>query len=68
MVMTTFVFDVPEGYKMRHSFYKVQTLNPDYVETRGRKSKDDGDDKVRNYNKKYYAKKKKKILEATIEK
>jgi hypothetical protein len=68
MVLTTFVFDVPEGYKMRHSFYKVQTLNPDYVETRGRKSKDDGDDKVRNYNKKYYAKKKKKILEATIEK
>ena len=68
MVLTTFVFDVPEGYKMRHSFYKVQTLNPDYIETRGRKSKDDGDDKVRNYNKKYYEKKKKKLLEATIEK
>ena len=54
MVLTTFVFDVPEGYKMRHSFYKVQTLNPDYVETRGRKPNDNGNEKVKNYNKKYY--------------
>ena len=69
MVLTTFVFDVPEGYKMRHSFYKVQTLNPDYVETRGRKPSDsEKNDKVKDYNKTYYEKRKKKLLEATVEK
>jgi len=46
----------------------VATLNADYVETRGRKPNDHGDEKVKNYNKKYYEKKKKKVLEATIEK
>ena len=37
MVLQTFIIDVPEGCGMRHSFYKVKTLDPNYVETRGRK-------------------------------
>jgi hypothetical protein len=37
MVLQTVIIDVPEGCGMRHSFYKVKTLDPDYVETRGRK-------------------------------
>lgn len=80
MPLQTFVIDVPEGYNMRHSFYKVQSMSKDYVETRGRKpyidleNIDDRDvkskwkalnrEKVQIYNKRYYDKKKAKQLEA----
>jgi hypothetical protein len=37
MTIQTFTIDVPEGHRFRYSFYKVKTLDPNYVECRGRK-------------------------------
>lgn len=74
MVLRTIIIDVPEGYNVRNSIYKVKTLDPQYVETRGRKPYMDqatleeregrskwqaeNRDKIKISNKRYYEKKK----------
>lgn len=69
--MKTIIFKVPDGYNIRHSFYKLKSLDDDYVETRGRPNNylnPEEDEQAtlkeikRAYNKKYYDKKKQNLL------
>lgn len=51
MVLYTYTVDVPEGCGMRsHSFYKLKTLQDDYVERRGRPPKSDDDIEIPDKN------------------
>ena len=36
MPIQTIEIDVPEGYKFRYEVYKLKSLDPNYVENRGR--------------------------------
>ena len=36
MTIQTIEIDVPDGYKFRYEVYKLKSLDPNYVENRGR--------------------------------
>jgi hypothetical protein len=75
MTIQTIEIDVPEGYKFRYEIYKLKSLDPNYVENRGRNRTLDANSTdlkpkqewlvknrtyVQNYNREYYLKSKAK--------
>ena len=75
MTIHTIEIDVPDGYKFRYEVYKLKSLDPNYVESRGRyrtldatstdlKPKQEwlvkNQTYVQNYNRDYYLKSKAK--------
>jgi len=75
MTIQTIEIDVPEGYKFRYEVYKLKSLDPNYVENRGRNPTLDPNSTnlkpkqewlvenrtyVQNYNRDYYQKSKAK--------
>lgn len=75
MTIQIIEIDVPEGYKFRYEVYKLKSLDPNYVESRGRNPTLDPNSKdlkpkqewtvknrthVQSYNREYYLKNKAK--------
>jgi len=75
MAIQTISVEVPTGFKLKHSVYKVQSLDVNYVENRGRNRRMDEEspnpkkkqiweiahrDYVESYNREYYLKNKAK--------
>ena len=75
MVIQTISIDVPEGFKLKYSVYKVKSLDVNFIENRGRNRRMDETapylkpnqiweiahrDHVKSYNREYYLKSKAK--------